>query len=160
MNRRAVKPPPRVTPQIATQETQSAASPQKSKISSEEDAYADYTKDPDFESLVQLQMAKMQLELEEIARQERQGPPNRHLDIADDLPKQKYQSPSRNPIDMPQEMYGQGRADLFDHQDHYSLSPRRAKGGLSELYGPDDDRQNLKAAKAAAYSHQVSFFLS
>ena len=34
---------------------------------------------------------------------------------------------------------------------------RRAKGGgISNLYGPTDDRQNMKAANAAAYSHQVN----
>jgi hypothetical protein len=155
--RRVVKPPPRVTPQI--QETSPSAPvvssyeiPQKSESLYPSD-------DPEWEALVQQEMAKIQSEFEKMAQQERYDPPRK--DYPSEQPRQT--SPMRNSEGYPREMYedqtSASRAadyypDLFDRPNH-SLSPRRMKGGLNDLYGPDDDRQNMKAAKAAAYSHQV-----
>jgi hypothetical protein len=160
MNRRVVKPPPRVTPQIVVEDRPSEPSPQNNKISTDDVSKYDFSQEPDYEFLVQQEMARMKLEYEEIARQEMHEASSHRLNVSSDLPNQKYQSPSRKVVDIPQEMYAGNHSELFDHQDHYAQSPRRAKGGLSDLYGPDDDRQNLKAAKAAAYSHQVPSSLS
>jgi hypothetical protein len=157
-----VKPPPRVTPHI---QEPSPPAPVSSSYESSQRSDSRYPEDPDFEALVQQEMARIQSQLEEIPQLDRYDAPRNNYPIDHSI--QKYQSPVRNADGYPREMYderqsssGPAAADyypgLFDRHDH-SLSPRRVKGRLNDLYGPDDDRQNMKAAKAAAYSHQVSF---
>eukprot|EP00602_Paraphysomonas_sp_CaronLab_P012617 CAMPEP_0185042290 /NCGR_PEP_ID=MMETSP1103-20130426/42269_1 /TAXON_ID=36769 /ORGANISM="Paraphysomonas bandaiensis, Strain Caron Lab Isolate" /LENGTH=1362 /DNA_ID=CAMNT_0027582341 /DNA_START=121 /DNA_END=4209 /DNA_ORIENTATION=- len=132
MYRRPVKPPPKVIPQDAP-------------------LPAGRIDDDDFEAAVRMEMERLERELKEKSQASRlshahgSDPPYRKEAVRD------YHDVAR-PND-----YDDDGGGMFPAYDGVaSESPRRAKGDLHGLYGPDDDRRNMKAAKAAAYSHQLN----
>lgn len=153
--RRVVKPPPRVNPQLPS----SHYSPSRNDAIETipySTSHQELRNDPEFEAMVQREMDLLRSEMASYSQQNDYEPPLYSFDQPD-YSRQKYPPPVQNSIDIPKKMYESSvepYPGLFDSPNH-SLSPRRTKGDLHDLYGPDDDRQNLKAAKAAAYSHQV-----
>lgn len=127
MYRRVVKPPPKVSPGLP-----SAVSHQAPSVSHAE------TQDEEFEALVRAEMAKLEADLK----------------LKAPITSIVHEDHRSHPMSK-QEYHPQSSLDYPSNFDIPHDSPRRAKGGLNDLYGPSDDRQNLKAAKAAAYSHQV-----
>lgn len=160
MNRRVVKPPPKVNPQLPSQAplTQHPTYPsQESHYPGNSNGGDLDTNDPEFEAMVQQQMEILRANISTYSQMNDFEVPQKHFDYPPEYSRQDYPT---NSFDHPKVMYepSDPYPGLFDSSTNHSLSPRRTKGSLHDLYGPDDDRQNLKAAKAAAYSHQVLAF--
>jgi hypothetical protein len=129
---RTVKPPPKVNPNIKL----GVPSPQKPRHMEPPPVISEM----DFEAAVRAEMEKLEQDLM------RQIPPSHDIIRADGGPR-----------NIPHSMMPEERDLEPDYSEMYRapVSPRAKGGGISNLYGPSDDRQNMKAAKAAAYSHQV-----
>lgn len=132
---RTVKPPPKVNP---TDIKLGVPSPQNPRHVEPPDM-----NDMDFEAAVRMEMKKLEQDLmgsippiHDVRKGDNGARTNSYTVISEDLDQE------------------------HDYGTHYRgpVSPRAKGGGISNLYGPTDDRQNMKAAKAAAYSHQVIIY--
>lgn len=127
MNQRVVRPPPKVIPKLAHDD--SFSKPHA------------ITPSFDFEAAVKEEMLRLQREMQQVANI--QSIPSPHRDYQDDR------------IDQ-QSNYGNvDSISSINSKSPINVKNRVSSDGLSTMYGPSDDRKNMKAAKAAAYAMEL-----